>query len=66
MNLDYKNYFNLFFILKNYVIVSVNGSLICNIDENLWGKIVFVDGINIVYGYNWYLGRWYCECIRKL
>lgn len=58
----------MFFILKNYVIVSVNGSLICNIDmlKIYGGKIVFVDGINIMYGYNWYLGRWYCECIRKL
>lgn len=33
--------------------------------ENSWGKTVFVDGINTMYGYNWHLGRWHCECIRK-
>lgn len=55
----------LFFILKNHATVSANGSLTCNIDENSWGKTVFVDGINTMYGYNWYLGRWHCECIRK-
>lgn len=33
--------------------------------ENSWGKTIFVDGINTMYGYNWHLGRWHCECIRK-
>lgn len=57
----------LFFILKNHATVSANGSLTCNIDmlKTHGGKTVFVDGINTMYGYNWYLGRWHCECIRK-
>lgn len=56
----------LFFILKNHATVSANGSLTCNIDMlKTHGAKLFVDGINTMYGYNWHLGRWHCECIRK-
>lgn len=65
LNLNYKNYF--FFYLKK----SCNCQCKWQLDmqywyaENSWGKTVFVDGINTMYGYNWHLGRWHCECIRK-
>lgn len=66
LNLNYKNYFYFFYFKK-----SCNCQCKWQLDmqywyaENSWGKTVFVDGINTMYGYNWHLGRWHCECIRK-